>query len=64
MTKRQADAILRAQFSVMADKAQASKTDEDALRFTDAAHKLYISLTTYGGWNEEYESDSEGTIPS
>ena len=62
MTKREADLILREQFSVMAKKAKESKTDEDELRFTDAAHKLYISLTTYGGWNGEYKSDSE--IPS
>ncbi len=60
MFKRDADRFLNEQLQKFIDKAKAAKTDEDVIRFTDEAHKLYITLGTYDGFDTTVPIDSKG----
>lgn len=55
MTRKQADAFMNKQFDLFADKAQKAETFEEQEHFTDAAHKLYITLASAGAFEEEAE---------
>lgn len=46
MTQREANAFMLEQFEYCVKKAREAKSEEEREHFTDAAHKLYITLTT------------------
>lgn len=53
MTRKQADAFMNERFDDYANKARTADTDEEREHFTDAAHKLYITLVSAGAFEEE-----------
>lgn len=55
MTKREADKLMIERFSHEISKAQAAETDDEAIKHTDCAHKLYITLVN----SEAFESGEE-----
>ena len=55
MTRKQADAFMNERFDEYAEKARNAETEEEREHFTDAAHKLYITLASAGVFEEETE---------
>lgn len=53
MTRKQADEFMNERFDDYANKARTAETEEDREHFTDAAHKLYITLASVGAFEEE-----------
>ena len=50
MTKREANRFMNEQLEDFVDRARNAQTDEEKMKFTDAAHKLYITLTQVDGF--------------
>lgn len=48
MTRQEADRVMLERFKTMIAKAQTAKTSEDEVRYTDCAHKLYVTLASAG----------------
>lgn len=48
MTQREANEFMLEQFKYCVEKARNAKSEEERSHFTDAAHKLYITLTQCG----------------
>lgn len=44
MTQQEANRLMIERFKHFMEKAQNADSEEDSIRFTDAAHKLYITL--------------------
>ncbi len=54
MTQREADKFMLEQFDYCAKKAREAQTEEEREHFTDAAHKLYITLTNVGVFPKDH----------
>ncbi len=48
MTRNEADKVMLERFETMIAKAQTAETSEDEVRYTDCAHKLYVTLASAG----------------
>lgn len=53
MTQREANKFMLEQFDYCAKKTREAKTEEEREHFTDAAHKLYITLTNSGVFSKD-----------
>lgn len=48
MTRQEADKVMLERFETLIAKAQTVETSEDEVRYTDCAHKLYLTLASAG----------------
>ena len=63
MTQKEANEFMLEQFDYCAKKARGAKTEEERDHFTDAAHKLYITLTNVGVFpNGHFPACNNGNI--
>lgn len=62
MTQKQADKFMNGMFEEFVSRVQNAKTDDEAIRFTDEAHKLYITLSTANAF--ESAGNDGGTFGS
>lgn len=53
MTKEQANKFMNERFDDYANKARTAETEERQEHFTDAAHKLYITLASADAFEKE-----------
>ena len=53
MTQKEANDFMLEQFEYCVRKAREAQTEEEREHFTDAAHKLYITLTQVGVFKQE-----------
>lgn len=53
MTQKEANKFMNEQFENFAQKAQSTENDDEEIKFTDAAHKLFITLTQMNAFEEE-----------
>ena len=53
MTQKEANKFMNEQFENFAQKAQSTENDDEEIKFTDAAHKLFITLTQTNAFEEE-----------
>lgn len=52
MTQQEANKLMIERFKHFMKKAQNADSAEDSIRFTDAAHKLYITLSSAGAFQD------------
>ena len=57
MTKSEANRFMNEQFDNFAHRARNAETVEEEMKFTDAAHKIFITLTEV----DAFESESGNT---
>ncbi len=62
MTQREANNFMLEQFEYCVKKAREAQTEEEREHFTDAAHKLYITLTQVGVFEDKFPASSVGNI--
>ena len=63
MTQREANDFMLEQFEYCAQKARTAETEEERDHFTDAAHKLYITLTQVGAFDSApFPASNSGNI--
>lgn len=53
MTKYEANRFMNEQFDNFVERARNAQSDEEQMKFTDAAHKLFITLTQVDGFEAE-----------
>lgn len=53
MTKSEANRFMNEQLEGFVEKARTAESDEEQMKFTDAAHKIYITLTQVDGFEPE-----------
>ncbi len=62
MTQREANEFMLEQFEYCVKKAREAQTEEEREHFTDAAHKLYITLTQVGVFEDQFPTSNVGNI--
>ena len=62
MTRSEANRFMNEQLESFVERARTAQSDEEQMKFTDAAHKIYITLTQVDGF--ESESGSTATLGS
>ena len=60
MTRQEADKVMLKRFETLIAKAQTAESSEDEVRYTDCAHKLYVTLASAG----LFETTEGSTIAS
>ena len=53
MTKAEANRFMNEQLEKFVERARNAQLDEETMKFTDAAHKIYITLTQVDGFEPE-----------
>ena len=63
MTQKEANDFMLEQFEYCVKKAREARTEEEREHFTDAAHKLYITLTQVGAFDSvPFPASNSGNI--